>query len=278
MAMESTTVSGDYSIRATFCHPSAGPTRALQILTHGIGFDRSYWDFPYSDYHYSYVQRALDHGFSTFTWDRPGIGESSRGNPINEMQASLEVTALTELTRRLRDGAIPEVPCVFEKFIHVGHSFGSILTNALASKHPELSHALVLTAYSQVPNFMSYFSLGGNFAPVSSIPTMAAANYPVGYVAPKTSIGVHINYFAPGDFDPGMLQEVFESGSPAAPGELLTLGDSGESPSQFLGAVLAITGGEIGIPTWMLARLMRVADSEQSVIHRFAVAIATGLQ
>ncbi|KAH7329470.1 Alpha/Beta hydrolase protein [Stachybotrys elegans] len=238
-----TTISGNYSIRATFCHPDTGPTRALQILTHGIGFDRSYWDFPFHNYNYSYVDRAVDRGFSTFTWDRPGIGESSRGDPISEMQAALELAALVELTRRLRAGSIsPHVPCGFDAFIHVGHSFGSILTHALAGTHPRLSQALVLTGYTQVPSFMPYFSLGGGFAPVSSIPALASAGYPVGYVAPRTSIGVHTNYFAPGDFDPDMLREVYERGQPAAPGELLTLGEGAGVPSSFAGPVLAITG------------------------------------
>lgn len=36
------TVSGDYNISATYCEPDAGPGQVLQILTHGIGFDRRY--------------------------------------------------------------------------------------------------------------------------------------------------------------------------------------------------------------------------------------------
>lgn len=34
------TVSGNFDIEATYCQPSAGPGKVLQILTHGIGFDR----------------------------------------------------------------------------------------------------------------------------------------------------------------------------------------------------------------------------------------------
>ena len=59
----------------------------LQIMTHGIGFDRTYWDLPVHDYEYSYVARAVDdHGYSTVTWDRLGVGQSSRGETINEIQ------------------------------------------------------------------------------------------------------------------------------------------------------------------------------------------------
>lgn len=34
------TVSGSYEIEATYCQPSSGAGKVLQILTHGIGFDR----------------------------------------------------------------------------------------------------------------------------------------------------------------------------------------------------------------------------------------------
>src|ERR1700709_1646751 len=35
------TVSGNYSIAATYCTPDSGPANVIQVLTHGIGFDRS---------------------------------------------------------------------------------------------------------------------------------------------------------------------------------------------------------------------------------------------
>lgn len=34
------TVSGDYSMSATYCEPDSGPSDVLQFLTHGIGFDK----------------------------------------------------------------------------------------------------------------------------------------------------------------------------------------------------------------------------------------------
>ena len=57
-------VSGSYCIAATHCTPDSGPGKALQILTHGIGFDRSYWDFPaVHGRNYSYVNAALERAF-----------------------------------------------------------------------------------------------------------------------------------------------------------------------------------------------------------------------
>ena len=120
------TVSGNYSIAATYCHPDSGPTNVVQLLTHGIGFDRSYWDLSFHNYNYSYVKTAVDeYGYSTFSWDRLGVGMSSHGEPVNEIQALLEVDALRALTTDLRSGLIPGVSQKFCKVVHVGHSFGS---------------------------------------------------------------------------------------------------------------------------------------------------------
>jgi hypothetical protein len=62
-----------------------------------------------------------------------GIGNSSHGDPLNEIQAPLEVAATVALTMMLRNGTFPEVKKAFQKVVHVGHSFGSVQTFALAS-------------------------------------------------------------------------------------------------------------------------------------------------
>ena len=45
------TIAGTYNIAATYCEPDNGPANVLQVLTHGIGFDRSYWDVPFNCKH-----------------------------------------------------------------------------------------------------------------------------------------------------------------------------------------------------------------------------------
>ncbi|KAK2616475.1 hypothetical protein QQS21_000517 [Conoideocrella luteorostrata] len=233
------TVSGNYKLAATYCEPDNGPGHALQILTHGVGFDRSYWDFPYNNYNYSYVKNAVGAGYSTLSWDRLGVGHSSHGDPINEIQIFLEIAALKVLTEYAREGHICGVP-KFDKTVHLGHSFGSAMTFGLTALFPNITDAIVLTGFSQVPQFMAYFALGANFAPVKEIKTLAE-QYDVGYIAPKSSIGVHTNFFGPGDFDPKLLEVVTEAGQPAAIGELLTVA-SGPTTSNFTGPVMIITG------------------------------------
>jgi pimeloyl-ACP methyl ester carboxylesterase len=234
------TVSGTYNIAATYCEPDSGPGKALQVLTHGIGFDRSYWDLPANSYNYSYVNQALDRGYSTFTYDRLGIGQSQHGEPVNEIQSFLELASLIELTTLLRGGEIEGV-CVYDKVAHAGHSFGSIQTYGLAGQRPELTDAIVLQGFSQDAAYLPYFELGGNFVQANGNPALAA--YPDGYLAAGDESGVQTNFFAPGDFDPAMLDLAYKTGEPVTVGELLTVAAPASAPNPYTGPVLVVTGG-----------------------------------
>jgi hypothetical protein len=78
------TLQGTYNISAQYCKPDSGNSSTIQVLTHGIGFDKTYWDLEYDNYNYSYVNVALAAGYSTLAIDRFGIGNSSHGDPFNE--------------------------------------------------------------------------------------------------------------------------------------------------------------------------------------------------
>lgn len=115
------TVSGTYNVSTQFCTPNVtnatNPT--VQVLTHGIGFDKTYWDLSFNDFNYSYVDVATDeYNYCTLAYDRLGIGNSSHGEPLNEIQALLEVAALAELTTMLRAGSFPQVNQTFRKVVH----------------------------------------------------------------------------------------------------------------------------------------------------------------
>jgi pimeloyl-ACP methyl ester carboxylesterase len=236
------TVSGDYKLAATYCAPDHGAGKTLQILTHGIGFDRSYWDIPLNNYNYSYVETAVDqYGFSTLSYDRLGIGQSQHGEPVNEIQSSLEIAALTAVTKLARARKIPGVKDSFKKVVHVGHSFGSIQSFALARNEPKLSDGLILTGFAMNGSFLPFFELGGNFVSVTSVPA-AASKYVAGYFAAGNPSGVQTNFFAPGQFDPAALDLAYRTGQPVTVGELLTIGTAAGGVSQFCGPVLVITG------------------------------------
>lgn len=84
-------------------------------------YAHSYWDLSYNDFNYSYVDVATDkYKYCTLAYDRLGIGNSSHGEPRDEIQASLEVAAIAELTMMLRNGTFPGVNHAFTKVAHVG--------------------------------------------------------------------------------------------------------------------------------------------------------------
>lgn len=200
----------------------------------------SYWDLSYNNYNYSYVETAVDHyGFSTFSYDRLGLGMSSHGDPVSVIQQPLEEAALYALTMMIRDGKIPNVDCKFSKVVHVGHSFGSTLSYVITRDYPTASDGLVLTGFSLNSSFISYFDLGGNFVPANKLANLSA--YPDGYLAAGSPSGVQAKFFAPNDYDPNILSLAFEIQEPATVGELLTSGATGVN--NFAGPVIIITGG-----------------------------------
>lgn len=228
---------------ATYCEPDEGPSKTLQLLTHGIGFDRTYWDLSINAYNYSYAAVANDdYGYSTFAWDRLGIAESDHGEAMNEIQSSLEIAALKTLTDKLREGSIDGIDCGFDKVVHVGHSFGSIQSYSLAVLYPGSSDGLVLTGFTQAPQFSHYFALGANFVTANGM--LAFEDYPDGYIASGNPSGVQTDFFAPGSFDPKLLYLASTAGKPVTIGELLTLAGATASPNPIKGPVLIITGGE----------------------------------
>ncbi|KAI4849689.1 alpha/beta-hydrolase [Aureobasidium sp. EXF-8845] len=140
---------GNYNISAKYCKPQgdhkANPT--VQVLTHGIGFDKSYWDLSYNNYNYSYIDVAVAAGYHTVSIDRFGIGNSSHADPL-QVQAPGEVSALYEITSMLRNGTFPTVSHKFGKVVHVGHSFGSLQSYLLTALYPGSSDGVVLTGFS----------------------------------------------------------------------------------------------------------------------------------
>lgn len=218
----------------------------------------SYWDLSVNNYNYSYTKVAVDdYGFSTFSYDRLGLGESSRGEPISEIQSWLELAALRTLTKQLRQGKIPELAeRSFEKVVHVGHSFGSILSYSLTAEDPSASDGIILTGFSHIATYMPFFLLGGDFVKANSLKPLR--EYADGYIAPATKSAVHTNFFAPGEFDPAMLELAFQRGQPATIGEFLTLGAGSGNPNPFAGPALVITGGEFPHFTSRIAVTMEI--------------------
>lgn len=235
---EAATISGQYELAATYCEPDAGASSVLQILTHGIGFDRSYWDFPTHQHNYSYVNYALDRGYSALFWDRVGFGASTIGDPVSEIQQGLSVAALRELTLLARGGEIPGLPAAFEKIVHVGHSQGSSYTNTLTTMYPTISDGMVLTGFSHVSEYQPWGFISLHLSDANSKPGLE--KYPHGYLVSGDEIAVQMVFFAPGQFDRDVLDAAYANAQPITVGEMATTGQP--TMNHMTGPVAVITG------------------------------------
>lgn len=57
---------------------TTGRAKTVLFATHGLNFDRSYWDLPVESEKYSFVDEAIAQGYSVFFYDRLGVGKSQR--------------------------------------------------------------------------------------------------------------------------------------------------------------------------------------------------------
>ncbi|PMD34672.1 hypothetical protein L207DRAFT_588186 [Hyaloscypha variabilis F] len=277
------TTTGTYNISTQFCMPdnsnSTNPT--VQVLTHGIGFDKTYWDLSFNNYNYSYINVATDqYKYCTLSFDRLGIGNSSHGEPLNEIQIFIEIATTAQLTQMLRNGTFPGVNQTFNKVVHVGHSFGSAQTYALASMYPNLTDGIVLTGFSMNGSFVSSFAAGGNFqqanrnqplrfgnitgigaqnvlsmyaeplvsyiSPIDLTSLPAPQALPNGYLVTSDIEGNKLQFFKPHYYDPAILELAERTKQPVTEGELLTLA-SLPMMNSFAGPVLLIAG-DVDLP------------------------------
>ncbi|KAM0722519.1 hypothetical protein Q7P37_001960 [Cladosporium fusiforme] len=231
-------VGGTWNISATLCTPSVGAEpKVVQLLTHGVGFDKSYWDFGWE---YSYVDIAAKYGYATFLYDRLGVGLSDKPDPINVIQAPLQVEIAKALATSLRDGKFTTKK--FSKVVGVGHSFGSIITQAITQQYPEVLDAAILTGFSTdlsgQPTFLQALNL--EKANWNQHERFGLLND--GFLISSTVISNQIGFFKWPGFSEAVLAEVEAVKQTTTFGELNSLGGTGGPASEYNKPVAVVNG------------------------------------
>jgi pimeloyl-ACP methyl ester carboxylesterase len=129
-----------YSLWGELCWRGAVTPTTVQLLVPGGSYDHHYWDFPYRQPRYSYVDAATSAGFATFNVDRIGSGRSS-APPSSTVTAHAEAVALHDVVKALRAGQIGGHR--FRTVIWVGHSYGSIIGAFELSQYHDVDAFLV---------------------------------------------------------------------------------------------------------------------------------------
>lgn len=247
-----TTLTGSYNIEAEYCQPTTPSSNnsTLQILTHGIGFNRTYWDFylpsNQSDTQYSYISSATAAGHSTLSYNRLGIRGSTLANPYTEVQASVQLDVLVQLTTLARQGKLPIYLPIPQKVIHVGHSYGSQLTNALAAAFPTLTDGVVLTGFSHQYQYQTLFVANSNLliASVFNNQTFPSSLYSTGYQTWPSQWSNQYSFFAYPAFDPAVLAQAEATKQPFTIGEFISSKTLPTEAPGFKGPVLYVVGQE----------------------------------
>ena len=250
-----TTTTGTFNIHAQLCIPkSSNKKDILQIATHGLHYDSRYWDSEYLPANHSYVDATIKAGYSILTYDRLGTGQSDHPDAYNVVQAPLELEILRQLTLMARNGTLYSLAekvapddAAFStmtnprKVVHIGHSFGSVLTSAFIANYGNLTDGAIITGYL----FGQYLASTGSttwsveYAATSSPPY----DRPSGYVVCKKD-GIQ-NIFFGGDLKTAFTPELLDYGNaikqPAPIGELASAfwilglhGPSFRAPVQYL--------------------------------------------
>jgi pimeloyl-ACP methyl ester carboxylesterase len=123
---------GAERVAGTLCVPSARQRPVVQLLVHGLSYDRHYWDR-----HVAAMRRA---GIATLAIDRVGTGRSSRP-PGERVGLALHVATVRGVTRWLRREAR------FQRVVLVGHSLGTVIARGVAARGQDVA-GLVATGHT----------------------------------------------------------------------------------------------------------------------------------
>jgi hypothetical protein len=213
----SNAISGTYDISATLCWPAGSAIESvhtLQVLVHGLGLDKSYWDISPG---YSYVDAAASAGYATLAYDRLGVGASDHPDPIQVVQAFVDVEIQHALVTLARQSRL--IHNAFKTVVGVGHSYGSVVSLGHTAKYPKDFDAVILTDMSSPSSSLQYFGL----TVLATCPAVAALNNPAewgtlsyGYLVHDTAISYQQPFFRYPYFDiNGRIPAAHHKPSPA---------------------------------------------------------------
>ncbi|KAK9343381.1 catalytic protein [Lipomyces starkeyi] len=234
-------VSGAFGISTKLCYPvgwsAKKSSKTVQFLVHGIGFDKSYWDFAKG---YSYIDVAAAAGYPTFSYDRLGTGASDHPDPIRVVQSSIQLEIAHALIQSLRDGSFGGHR--FDNVVGVGHSYGSIQSVGVTAKYPKDLDAVVLTGFSTSTGGFGVIFADFNLAIANENQPLRFGDLPNGYLVTGSSISNQFAFFRYPHFDPKILALDEATKQTLTIGEAFTL-TSPIMPAQgFTGPVDVVLG------------------------------------
>jgi hypothetical protein len=153
------------------------------------------------------------------------VGKSDKPDPIKTIQGPLEVEIARVLANSLRQGQFSDVK--FQKVVGAGHSFGSIITNAITKQYPDTFDAAILTGFSTDLSSQPLFLQALNLALANEDQPLRFFNLNNGFLVSSTVISNQIGFFRAPGFDPAILNQAEATKGTVTFGELNSLGGLG---------------------------------------------------
>ena len=190
----------DQTMWGQLCYRGDREPATVQLLVHGATYNHLYWNFPYGNGYYSYVDAATAAGYATFDIDRIGDGNSSRP-PSSGLDLNAGAVAVHDAATALRAGAVDGHQ--FRHVIMVGHSLGSIEAWVEAARYHDVD-ALIITGALHVLTPSAPALVQNDFYPAADDPACAAAGLDPGYFTTRPGTRESL-FYDPATTDPAVV-------------------------------------------------------------------------
>ncbi|KAJ1029920.1 hypothetical protein NDA16_000836 [Ustilago loliicola] len=231
-------VNRNFSIAGYYCEPRQGykNNSALLNLVHGIGFDASYWDYALSP-EYSLVKTAASWGYASFRYDRLGTGNSETpAGGFDVVRAQTEVAILEGVLGKLRNGS--EVGGrSWEKIVGVGHSYGSVQTQAVTKQSPQLLDGVVLTGFTTNSSNQPAYLQAAAYSIANRVFPQRLGDKPSTWLVTGSNASDITGFFYPPYYSEASFDLSRSTEQPVTLGSLVTIGAVGGEASNFTGPV-----------------------------------------
>jgi Serine aminopeptidase, S33 len=168
----------DQTMWGQLCYRGDHEPGTVQLLVHGAAYNHLYWNFPYGNGYYSYVDAATAAGYATFDIDRIGDGSSSHP-PSSDLTVYAGAVALHDAVTALRTGAVDGHP--FQHAIIVGHSLGSAEAWIEAARYHDVD-AVIVTSLLHALSPAGLGALQADLYPAADDPKFAGSALDSGYL------------------------------------------------------------------------------------------------
>ncbi|KAK4508118.1 hypothetical protein PRZ48_001856 [Zasmidium cellare] len=240
-------INDTFRIECVLCaaHGHTSNDSTVHIMSPGMGFQKHYWDTG----NYSYVNNFLKTGYVTFAYNRLGVGNSDHPDPLQTVQAPVEIEILHALIDALRRGRLSS-RC-FSKIVGIGHGYGAAVQLGVNRKYPDDLNASIITGLSDRLEHFGLALLGTAPAVASENAPANFSNDPMGYLVQNDAISLAQSLLR-WPFESSILGDVLNNRGEFTIGQILTYADSIIPATRYTGPVDVVLGSHdyiaCGIP------------------------------